>query len=225
MENEPMSNLEFFEMSKNGKITTSKEKIKWVFTRNYTIIGLIFFIIYKLTFEIISREYMKMFNYFQRTMHNVESFMENLYNEFYILLIICIAIILSNFLVVLLSSASIFLKYQIKKSDLKNVIKRIVTIQLIFIGVLSFEFTVAYINDMSTSDVNTRRLGQVIAGTFNVDEIQARLQNSDIKLIDENINKMEIIYTIRYITLLVTNIVCSLLCIKWQKKILEKNSV
>ena len=100
MENEPMSNSEFLEMSKNGKVTASEEKVKWLFIRNYTFIGLTFFTIYRLTFGIIDSKYMKMFNYFQNTTPTIEAFMENMINQSYIILTISILVILSNFLVV-----------------------------------------------------------------------------------------------------------------------------
>lgn len=222
MENEPMSNLDFFEMSRDGKITASKEKIKWLFTRNYTIIALIFFTIYKLAFEIIIREYMKMFNYFQRTIPNIENYMENMNNQLYIVLTISILLILSNFLVVFISSTLIFSKYKIKKSDLKSVTKKIIIMEIIFIGVLSFEFTVAYINDMRTSVVDRWRLGQLVGIDTHK---QTQIQDSDYQILDENMNKIYIMHTFRYILLLVTNITCSILCIRLQKKILEENSV
>lgn len=222
MENEPMSNLEFFEMSKNGKIAASKEKIKWLFTRNYTIIALIFFTIYKLTFEIIDSEYIKKFNYFERTIQNIENYMENMNNQLYIVLAISILLILSNFLVVFISSTLIFSKYKIKRLDLKSVTKKIIIMQIIFIGVLSFDFTVAYINDMRTSGVDRWRLGKLVGIDTHK---QTQIQNPDYQIVDKNMNKIYIMHTFRYILLLGTNIICSILCIKLQKKILEENSV
>lgn len=222
MENEPMSNSEFFEMSKNGKVTASEEKVKWLFIRNYTFIGLTFFTIYRLTFGIIDSKYMKMFNYFQNTTPTIEAFMENMTNQFYIILTISILVILSNFLVVILSSILIFSKYKIKKTCLKNVTRKIIIMQIIFVGVLSFEFTVAYINEMRTSGVDKWRIGQLVGiDTHN----QTQTQDTEYYIINENMNKIYFMSTFKYIVLMLTNIACSILCIRLQKNVLEENSV
>lgn len=222
MENEPMSNLEFFEMSKNGKVTASEEKVKWLFIRNYTFIGLTFFTIYRLTFGIIDSKYMKMFNYFQNTTPTIEAFMENMINQSYIILTISILVILSNFLVVILSSILIFSKYKIKKTCLKNVTRKIIIMQIIFVGVLSFEFTVAYINEMRTSGVDKWRIGQLVGiDTHN----QTQTQDTEYYIINENMNKIYFMSTFKYIVLMLTNIACSILCIRLQKNVLEENSV
>lgn len=222
MENEPMSNSEFFEMSKNGKVTASEEKVKWLFIRNYTFIGLTFFTIYRLTFGIIDSKYMKMFNYFQNTTPTIEAFMENMINQSYIILTISILVILSNFLVVILSSILIFSKYKIKKTCLKNVTRKIIIMQIIFVGVLSFEFTVAYINEMRTSGVDKWRIGQLVGiDTHN----QTQTQDTEYYIINENMNKIYFMSTFKYIVLMLTNIACSILCIRLQKNVLEENSV
>ncbi len=222
MENEPMSNSEFLEMSKNGKVTASEEKVKWLFIRNYTFIGLTFFTIYRLTFGIIDSKYMKMFNYFQNTTPTIEAFMENMINQSYIILTISILVILSNFLVVILSSILIFSKYKIKKTCLKNVTRKIIIMQIIFVGVLSFEFTVAYINEMRTSGVDKWRIGQLVGiDTHN----QTQTQDTEYYIINENMNKIYFMSTFKYIVLMLTNIACSILCIRLQKNVLEENSV
>ena len=217
MENEQISNSEFLEMSKNGKAVLSEEKAKWLFIRNYTFIALIPFIIYRLTFEILTNEYIKKFNYFESTISSAENYIENIVTETCIIIVLSMVFILCNFLVVFLSSRLIFEKYKISKKHLKSIMKTITIMQLIFIGVFLFYFTVGYIDDRATF-VDKWRLEKLT-------DISANKNQEKYYIIDEYMNKINTINMARYIILLIASITCSISCIKLQKKFLEGNSV
>ena len=92
MEDKSNSNLDFFELTNNGKVVASESKIKWLFIRNYTIISLVFFTIYKIIFNVLDMKFLDVFNEsFQWTnrlvMADIPKFVSLLINRSYTILI------------------------------------------------------------------------------------------------------------------------------------------
>ena len=209
MDNKSISNAEFFDMKQNGKIVIAEEKIKWEFIKKYTFISLVAFIIYKINLFIVDEKFIKLFNDFKITISSAKNYIENVNNHVYQTEIICLIMILFNFLIVFLSSKLIFKKYKIKKEYINQIMKIIIIIEMIFTLVLLFEFTVAYINETYNSIHQWR--------------IEKLLNNNNIEKINYFANKIKNIYLERFIILSIINIFCSITCTFLQKKIIEKN--
>ena len=209
MDNKSISNAEFFDMKQNGKIVIAEEKIKWEFIKKYTFISLVAFIIYKINLFIVDEKFIKLFNDFKITISSAKNYIENVNNHVYQTGIICLIMILFNFLIVFLSSKLIFKKYKIKKEYINQIMKIIIIIEMIFTLVLLFEFTVAYINETYNSIHQWR--------------IEKLLNNNNIEKINYFANKIKNIYLERFIILSIINIFCSITCTFLQKKIIEKN--
>ena len=209
MDDKSVSNLEFIEMTQNGRKVPTQQKIKWEFIKNYTFTALIVFVIYKIALFIVDDKFMNLFNDFKSTISSAENYIENVNSHVYQTTLICLVTILFNFFIVFLSSILIFKKYKIKKEYINKVMKAIIIIELIFALVLLFEFTVSYINEVCTNIHEWR--------------IEKLLNNKNIEEIDYFTNKVTNIYLARFIILTIINIICSITCIFLQKKIMKKN--
>ena len=152
MENRQESNLDILETMQDGKIIGSEKKIKDSFIIKYIIIFLIPWTIYRLSVNFAQDKYFKDIFNFQFSLSSIEQFKETIINFSYKLLAFSIIVILLNFLIVFISSSSIFKKYKIKKEHIKNIMKVIIVIQLVFFGIHAFFFTVNYINNTDTNE-------------------------------------------------------------------------
>lgn len=222
MENNLNSNSDFLEWKNNGKTVVAESKIKWLFIRNYTIIALIFFTIYKIISKIFHLKFLDTLNEnFMNTsllvIEDITKFVDLLINGSYNIFICAIIISLCTPIYTFISSMLIFEKYKIKKENKKNIIKLISIIELIISLVLMFDISVAYINQEDIC-VNYKLSLQKVIDKYNSSNKQ-RIDDN----IDNYLNKVHTTNVIQFLILLITNICCSVFCIYWQKKILEKN--
>ncbi len=221
MENKPVSNLEFFQMAQNGKVIATAEKIKWEFIKNYTFIALIPFVIYKIVFHLIDDKFIRMFNYFESTILNVEEYIKNINLQAFQVVAISIALILCNFLVVGLSSMLIFKKYKVKKEDLSKIMKSVMIIQLVFIIVLSLVFGISYVNKSTGIFIDRYRIEKLLQN----DNIgNPNIQNTNYT-VDEYVTQVNNIYLFSFIFLMFANVICAISCTFLQEKIIQNNSV
>lgn len=221
MENKPVSNLEFFQMAQNGKVIATTEKIKWEFTKNYTFIALIPFIIYKIVFHLIDDKFIRMFNYFESTILNVEEYIENINLQAFQVVAISIALILCNFLVVGLSSMLIFKKYKVKREDLSKIMKLVMILQLVFIVVLSLDFGISYANKSTGIFIDRYRIERLLQNNNNGNQ---NIQNTNYT-VDEYVAQVNNIYLFSFIFLMFANVICAISCTFLQEKIIQNNSV
>ena len=218
-------NFDFFNMKANGKIIPSESKTKWEFIKRYTFFMLIFFSIYRIVFYIVNSKFMDTLNNFKSTITDAENYIHTIVNQSYKLSIICMALILCNFIVVIISSLSFFNKYSIKKDYCKEIQKTIIIIELIFIGVISFDFSVQYINKHDKIDVDEWRLETLIERHNQGNKIKQKEQKEqkEQKQIEEYIGELQNIYWTRFISLMLFNIFCAILCIFIQRNIIKSN--
>ncbi len=213
MENKLNSNLDFFELTNNGKVIASEEKIKSEFIKKYTIIALIPFTIYKIIIYIFSNEgYKKIADYqfiLAHIVNNSEATIELMSKIF----TCSIAFILSNFFVVIISSIWVFKKQKMKKEYINKIMKIVIIFQVIFTILFSFECIVNYINNSWIYE-NKFELLSENKGTSNI--------NYNIK---EYSNKLENIRTMHLIVELIVIVGTTISCTFLQKKILKMNSV
>lgn len=222
MEDKSNSNLDFFELTNNGKVVASESKIKWLFIRNYTIISLVFFTIYKIIFNISDMKFLDVFNEsFQWTnrlvMADIPKFVSLLINRSYTILISSIIIILCSIIYTFVSSILIFKKYKIKKNDKKNIMKAVAIIQLIIFLVLMFDISVAYINQTKTCNDWKPIIQKIIDKSSNTEVVNYNADNYVNKVYTTNITQFFII--------LLINICYSIFCFKCQEKIVDKNCI
>ena len=138
-------NFDFFNMTRDRKIIPSESKAKWEFIKRYTFLMLFFITIYRIVFFIVNSHLMDVLNNFQSTISDSENYIETVKNQTCIIVFMGSILVLCNFLVVIVSSLSFFDKYSIKQDYYKSLQKTIIIIELIFIGVLSFYFSVYYV--------------------------------------------------------------------------------
>lgn len=177
------------------------------------------FSIYRIVFYIVNSKFMDTLNNFKSTITDAENYIHTIVNQSYKLSIICMALILCNFIVVIISSLSFFNKYSIKKDYCKEIQKTIIIIELIFIGVISFDFSVQYINKHDKIDVDEWRLETLIERHNQGNKIKQKEQ----KQIEEYIGELQNIYWTRFISLMLFNIFCAILCIFIQRNIIKSN--
>ena len=210
---------ELFDTVKDGKIVETESNIKWKFVRNYTIIALILFTIYKIIYNIFDMKFLEVINEnFSRSnllvVEDISKFVNILVNRSFIIFISSLIIILCNFLYTYISSFLIFRKNKVKKSYVKNIIKVISIIELIILVFIMFDISVDYISHAKTcSDFST---------SF---EKVLEKYNSTNKDINTLLNKVYITDIVQFIILLSINICCTKYCISWQKRIIEGNSI
>ena len=208
--------LDFFNMVNNGKVVISEKKAKWEFIEKYSILLLIFFTIYRITFYIVDIQFMDTLNNFGTTITDVEDYIHTVKNQECILSIICIAIILCNFIVVFVSSFSFFNKYSIKKDYCKEIQKTIIIIELIFIGVISFYFYIHYSDKHEAIHVDKYRI-ETLLGINNNQE--------DNKQVDKYLETLDNLYLINFVSLELAEIFCAISCVLIQRKIMETNCI
>ena len=80
MEEKSNSNLDFFNMVKDGKVVSSVSKAKWEFTKKYTLLALAFFSIYRIIFYIVDSHFMDVLNNFQSTITDARNYIETIKN-------------------------------------------------------------------------------------------------------------------------------------------------
>ena len=210
---------ELFDTVKDGKIVETESNIKWKFVRNYTIIALILFTIYKIIYNIFDMKFIEVINEnFSRSnllvVEDISKFVNILVNRSFIIFISSLIIILCNFLYTYISSFLIFRKNKVKKSYVKNIIKVISIIELIILVFIMFDISVDYINHAKTcSDLSP-----------SFEKILEKYNSTD-KDINMLLNKVYITDIVQFIILLSINICCTKYCIYWQKRIIERNSI
>ena len=214
-------NFDFFNMKANGKIIPSESKTKWEFIKRYTFIALAFFTIYRIVFVIVNSHFMDVLNNFESTITDTKNYIDTITAQSYKLSIINLSIILCNFIVVIISSVSFFNKYSIKNDYCREIQKTIIIIELIFIGVISFDFSVQYINNHDTIDVDEWRLERLIETRNQGNKIKQK--QIEQKQIDEYIGELQNIYWTRFISLMFLNVFCAILCIFIQRNIIKSN--
>ena len=106
---------ELFDTVKDGKMVETESNIKWKFIRNYTIIALIFFTIYKLIYNIFDLKFIEIINEnFSKinslVIEDISKFVNILVNISFGIFISSLIIILCNFLYTYISSFLIFRK-------------------------------------------------------------------------------------------------------------------
>ena len=214
-------NFDFFNMKANGKIIPSESKTKWEFIKRDTFIALAFFTIYRIVFVIVNSHFMDVLNNFESTITDTKNYIDTITAQSYKLSIINLSIILCNFIVVIISSVSFFNKYSIKNDYCREIQKTIIIIELIFIGVISFDFSVQYINNHDTIDVDEWRLERLIETRNQGNKIKQK--QIEQKQIDEYIGELQNIYWTRFISLMFLNVFCAILCIFIQRNIIKSN--
>ncbi len=221
MKDESISNSELFQMSKKGKIVITIEKIKWEFTKTYTFIALIPFIIYNISFYIINDQFIKLFNHCEKILSSAEEYFYNVSNTANLILITSILFILCDLVVVFISSTLIFDKYTIKKEDIKKLMKSIIILQLIFLAVFSFYICITYIEDNRDIGGNINKIGKLLKRenlhTMTPEDISHKT--------DEYVAKINRMNLINFIILMFSAISIVTSCVFIQKKIIQNNSV
>ena len=210
---------ELFDTVKDGKIVETESNIKWKFVRNYTIIALILFTIYKIIYNIFDMKFLEVINEnFSRSnllvVEDISKFVNILVNRSFIIFISSLIIILCNFLYTYISSFLIFRKNKVKKSYVKNIIKVISIIELIILVFIMFDISVDYIDHSKTCSDFSPSFEKVL-----------EKYNSTDKDINTLLNKVYITDIVQFIILLSINICCTKYCISWQKRIIEGNSI
>ena len=210
---------ELFDTVKDGKIVETESNIKWKFVRNYTIIALILFTIYKIIYNIFDMKFLEVINEnFSRSnllvVEDISKFVNILVNRSFIIFISSLIIILCNFLYTYISSFLIFGKNKVKKSYVKNIIKVISIIELIILVFIMFDISVDYISHSKTCADFSPSFEKVL-----------EKYNSTDKGINILLNKVYITDIVQFIILLSINICCTKYCICWQKRIIERNSI
>ena len=210
---------ELFDTVKDGKMVETESNIKWKFIRNYTIIALIFFTIYKLIYNIFDLKFIEIINEnFSKinslVIEDISKFVNILVNISFGIFISSLIIILCNFLYTYISSFLIFRKNKIKKSYIKNIIKVISIIEIIILVFIMFDISVDYINHAKIATDWSPFLEKVL-----------EKYNYTDKDINSLLNKVYITDIVQFIILLSINICCTKYCIYWQKRIIERNSI
>ena len=210
---------ELFDTVKDGKMVETESNIKWKFIRNYTIIALIFFTIYKLIYNIFDLKFIEIINEnFSKinslVIEDISKFVNILVNISFGIFISSLIIILCNFLYTYISSFLIFRKNKIKKSYIKNIIKVISIIEIIILVFIMFDISVDYINHAKIATDWSPFLEKVL-----------EKYNYTDKDINSLLNKVYITDIVQFIVLLAVNICCTKYCISWQKRIIERNSI
>ena len=212
------SNLDFLELTNGGKIVATESKIKWLFIRNYTIIALIFFTIYKIIYNIMDQKFINLLNEnfaMKIVPSDIINFTDVFVDRAHVIMITSIIILLCNLIIVGISSILILQKYKIKKEYVNNIMKVIVIIELVFFAVLVFDFSVIYINQTSLSD--RKYSFETALEKYNANHAQKVEYN-----IDDYMNKINNANITNLVVTLIINILCTSLCVLGQKKILEK---
>ncbi len=223
MENRQESNLDILETMQDSKIIGSEKKIKDSFIIKYIIIFLIPWTIYRLSVNFAQDKYFKDIFNFQFSLSSIEQFKETIINFSYKLLAFSIIVILLNFLIVFISSSSIFKKYKIKKEHIKNIMKVIIVIQLVFFGIHAFFFTVNYINNTDTNE-NYKVIYERLQKEQN--NSKSNKNNTYIEYnVNDDINEARQNIKVHLAIAIILDIICTTLCVLLQKKILEANSV
>ena len=124
---------------------------------------------------------------------------------------------LLDFLVVLISSISTFKKYKIKKENIKGIMKTIIIVQLIFAIVHSFFFGVNYIDNKGTNESHISIYERLVQKQNDNKQDEYNIYEY-LNKVDENIN-------VHFVIVIIVQILCTILCILFQKKILKINSV
>lgn len=223
MEERSDSNLDFFNMIKDGKIVPSVDKVKWEFTKRYTFIALAFFTIYRIVFVIVNSHFMDVLNNFETTITDAKNYIDTIVGQSCKLSILNLSIILCNFIVVIISSLSFFNNYSIKKDYYKEIQKTIVIIEIIFLAVITFDFTIQYIDPHEKIDVDRWRLEKLIERQNKKSNIKPKKQEKQEKQIDEYVENIDNIFFIRFVVLMIANILSVIFCIVIQKNILKAN--
>ncbi len=222
MNNETNLKFDILEEVVDGKIVASEKKIKDNFLVRYVIIFLIPLTIYRLSVNIAQDKYFKEIFDYQFSLSSIEQFTQTTINYSYKILAFSIILIILNFLIVLISSISTFKKYKVKREDIKGIMKTVIIIQLIFVIVHSFFFGVTYINNKGVNESHIsiyERLEQ------KQNTNKSNKNNNNEYNIYEYINKVDQTIKVHFIVEIFTDILCVILCIVFQKKILEINSV
>ncbi len=212
-------NFDFFNMTRDRKIIPSESKAKWEFIKRYTFLMLFFITIYRIVFFIVNSHLMDVLNNFQSTISDSENYIETVKNQTCIIVFMGSILVLCNFLVVIVSSLSFFDKYSIKQDYYKSLQKTIIIIELIFIGVLSFYFSVQYTDDYSGISVDRFRL-EKLAEKDNQNKNSKQQEQVGQTQINEYIGKLQNIYLTCFISLMLFNVLCAILCIFIQSNIL-----
>ena len=212
-------NFDFFNMTRDRKIIPSESKAKWEFIKRYTFLMLFFITIYRIVFFIVNSHLMDVLNNFQSTISDSENYIETVKNQTCIIVFMGSILVLCNFLVVIVSSLSFFDKYSIKQDYYKSLQKTIIIIELIFIGVLSFYFSVQYTDDYSGISVDRFRL-EKLAEKDNQNKNSKHQEQVGQTQINEYIGKLQNIYLTCFISLMLFNVLCAILCIFIQSNIL-----
>ncbi len=210
---------ELFDTVQDGKIIESEKNIKWKFILNYTIISLIFFTIYKITYNIFDMKFIEVINEnFSRinflVIDDISKFVNILVNRSFIIFISSLIIILCNFIYTYISSVFIFRKNKTKKSYVNAIIKVITIIELIIFVFIMFDISVNYINHAKICSDYSISFKEVL-----------EKNNSTNADINSFLNKVYVTDIIQLIILFVINICCTKSCISWQKRIIERNTV
>lgn len=206
----------------NDMETISEKRIKSEFQIKYIILSIIPWTIYRI-----------MIYAFEKTMYIKEislqmssaSFEEicNIYRQYnnkdFIISILLIFVIFIGTIVI---ARNISNKYKIKKEYVKNIIKSICVLQLIISSVILFFFCVDYSNDGNPTLLHTDKVEALEKLTKDSNQKQYLKSINDVS---KEKNKIILSYKINLTIKIVIHIICSVLSIKYQSKILRSNAI
>ncbi len=217
MNNQTNLKFDILEEVVDGKIVATEKKMKDNFLVRYVITALVPLTIYRLIVNIIQDKYFKQIFDYQFSLSSIEQFTQSTINYSYKILIFSIILMLLDFLVVLISSISTFKKYKIKKENIKGIMKTIIIVQLIFAIVHSFFFGVNYIDNKGTNESHISIYERLVQKQNDNKQDEYNIYEY-LNKVDENIN-------VHFVIVIIVQILCTILCILFQKKILKINSV
>lgn len=223
MEKERISNLEFFEMTRNRKKMATEKIVKWDFTKKYIFIFLILFTIYQiLSYIFVDSKSISELNFrFNLTITTLDKYIQINNDIIKNILILAISMIVCNFLNAFISSISIFNKYNIKKDEINKIIKFIIILQVIVLGILCFDFFIKYSNENN----GTNWMINGLLENYNNKDVENSKSVEDISYINEcksNLNNMQLNY---FVILIVLNISSTTINILIQKKVCKSLEV
>ncbi len=197
--------------------TASGKKLMLIYQILYIVLSLIPFTIYRIAEHIFANGTYRIQAELQFSLLDMDNFCKVTNELSYKLFAISIMLILSVLIMSFISILKIS-KFKMEKEDIKKFKKGIIVLQLIISSIIIFFISVDYYNSKSTIP-------------WHIEKYESMVNQSDnnalniIYEIKESENKMNMVFNLNFATEIILEIVCCIVSIKFQNKIIEKNCV
>ena len=206
-----MTNLELFELSKNNKKIATVKVIKWDFIKNYIYIFLVPFTIYKIIYYAIIEQNLPEISNLTTSIELLDKYTKEKISRANSIFIMEILVILCLIGIVFISSGIIFSKYTSRKDDFKKILKTTIILQIILSTILTFDFTVNYLNESNFFALDGNLLEKYEENT------------EEFKIINETKVRIKSIEKKYFLTSISSCLIISTICIFLQRKIIKDN--